>query len=288
MIGSRILVAPSLLALALVLGSGSPRPEVAIGASAAVEDAADRALEAINRLEAQLTPAMDAARVGAASVVAGAEDPAQALGTAAERVAEAGTTAMEAREAVAALERARRVSRPGSPPMPPAPDPAELASIAAQLDDTAVAGAAFAETRRLAEGMSGRLLDALDAAAAGEPDEAHEQLVLGLVAVDALRSREDDAPSLTVWIGTADAMIRAMQRLVDAVRAGDAGEAEAARADFETAAEGAEEADRALRIGIGEAGNAVTSVPLGRLAAVLAALDELEAEVRATRSEAGG
>ena len=121
----------------------------------------------------------------------------------------------------------------------------------------------------------------------GEPDEAHERLLLGLVAVDELRAWEDDAPVLSVWIDTVDAMIRAMQRLVDAVRADDAEEAEAAQAAFADAAEGGTEADRALRIGLGEAGNAVTAVPVGRLAEALAALGELELAVRAARDEAG-
>ncbi len=90
---------------------------------------------------------------------------------------------------------------------------------------------------------------------------------------------------LSVWIDTVDAMIRAMQRLVDAVRAHDAEGARAAQAAFADAAEGGIEADRALRIGLGEAGNAVTAVPVRRLADALAALGELELAVRAARDE---
>ena len=121
----------------------------------------------------------------------------------------------------------------------------------------------------------------------GEPDEAHDQLLLGLVAVDELRAWEDDAPVLSVWIDTVDAMIGAMQRLVDAVRAGDAEEAEVAQAAFADAGEGATEADRALRIGLGEAGSGVTAVPVGGSPTSLAALGELELAVRAARDEAG-
>ncbi len=210
------------------------------------------------------------------------------LAAAAESALGAEETAGEVREALADLERARIALDPGAEPLPAAPDGGELASIAAQLGDAAEIGASFAETRRRAEGVSAGLVGALDAAAAGEPDDAHEQLLIGLEAVDELRAWEDDAPVLSAWIDTADAMIRAMQRLVDAVRSNDAGEAEAAQADFEAAAEGAPEADRALRIGLGEAGNALTAVPLGRLADTLRALDELEAAVRGARAETDG
>ena len=93
--------------------------------------------------------------------------------------------------------------------------------------------------------------------------------------------------ALSVWIDTADAMIRAMQRLVDAVRAGDAERAEAARADFDAAAEDAAEADRALRIGLGEAGSAITAVPLQRLARGPVALARAGGRGARRRAEAG-
>lgn len=282
-----MLVAAVIMALALVLGGGAPRPEVARASSAAIVEAADRTLEAINRLETELTPAVDAARSGSARVVGGEEDPAEPMAAAAEMALAAAPAAVEVRAALGDLERARAALDPSALPLPPAPDGADLASIAAQLGDAGEAGVRFAETRRRAEAVSGDLVDALDAVAAGEPDEAHEQLLLGLVAVDELRAWEDDAPALSVWIDTVDAMIRAMQRLVDAVRADDAEEADAAQAAFVDAARGGVEADRALRIGLGEAGSAVTAVPVGRLASTLATLDELELAVRAARDEAG-
>lgn len=288
MIGSRILVAGAAAALVFVLGGGGPRPEVARGANAAIAGAADRTLEVIDRLQAQLAPAIDAARMGSAMVVAGEEDPAEPLSAAAERVLVAAPGLVEVRQALADLERARTARDPDAEPLPPAPDGGELPSIATQLDDAAERGASFAEARRRAEAVSAGLVDALDSAEAGELDEANEQLRIGLDAVDELRAWEDDAPVLSVWIDTVDAMIGAMQRLVDAVRTNDAEGAESAQAEFEAAAEGAPEADRALRIGIGEAGGALTGLPLGRLADVLAALDELEFAVRAARSGAGG
>ncbi len=287
MIGSRVLAAAAIAVLAVVVGAGAPRPEVAAAASATVADAASRTLAAIDRLEAELAPAVDAARAGSARVVAGDEDPAERLAAAAEMLLAAAPMAVEVREALGDLERARAALDPSARPLPRVPDGGDLATIAGQLGEAGEAGARFAETRRHAEAVSGALVDALDAAAAGEPDKAHQQLLLGLVAVDELRAWEDAAPALSVWIDTVDAMIRSMQRLVDAVRAGDANEAEAAQAAFADAAEGGIEADRALRIGLGEAGSGVTAVPVGRLADALRALGELELAVRAARDGAG-
>jgi len=142
--------------------------------------------------------------------------------------------------------------------------------------------------RRGAESVSGGVVDALDAAAAGRLDEADDHLATSRDAVDAVRDLEESAPALTVWIDTADAMIAAVQELVDAVRTGDVARADAAQADFEAAADGAAEADRSLRIGLGETGNAISAVPLQRMAEVRVALLDLEAAVMAARTGAGG
>ena len=103
--------------------------------------------------------------------------------------------------------------------------------------------------------------------------------------MDAVRELEEDALVLSVWIDTADAMIRAVQELVDAVRTGDRDRADAARADFDAAAERAPQADRSLRIGLGETGSAISAVALQRLAEVHVALRELEAAVQAEADE---
>jgi hypothetical protein len=285
MIGSRILLAASIAALVVVLGGGAPRPEVDRAAEEAVATATYRALEAIDRLQAQLAPAIDLLRTGSARVVAGDEDPVEPLAAAAGRILAAAPGLIDVRRAFADVERARIARDPGAQPLPEPPQPGELESVASQLTDAAEDGATFAETRRRAETVSSGLVDALESVAAGEPEAANERLLIGLVAIDELRAWEDDAPVLSVWIETVDAMIRAMQRLVDAVLASDAEEATAAQAEFEAAAENAPEADRALRIGLAEAGSALTEVSRGRLAGVLAALDELELALRAARTE---
>jgi hypothetical protein len=286
MIGSRILAAASLVALAIVLGGGAPRPELARAANAAVVDAADRTLAGIARLEAELLPAIDSATAGAARVVAGDRDPAEPLSQAADGVLRADSVATEVRVALADLDRARAALDPDADRLPPAPHGGELSSLSAQLGAAGDAGASFAETRRGAEGLSAGLIAALDAVAAGRLGAADDQLTAALAAIEGVRALEVNAPVLSVWVDTVDAMIGAMQRLVDAVRANDPGVAEAAQARFAEAAEGAVEADRALRIGLNEAGSAVTGVPLRRLANVAGSLDELEQAVRAARAEA--
>jgi hypothetical protein len=146
MIGSRILVAAVTAALVVGLGGGAPRPEVARSANTAIADAGDRTLTAIDRLETQLAPALDAARAGASRVVVGDEDPAEPLTVAAEAALDATPAVLEVRRALADLERARAALDPDAEPLPVAPGGGELASIAAQLDDTAEVAAQFAET----------------------------------------------------------------------------------------------------------------------------------------------
>jgi prolyl oligopeptidase PreP (S9A serine peptidase family) len=118
-------------------------------------------------------------------------------------------------------------------------------------------------------------------------DAGRTQLIAASAAVDELRTWRDNAPTLIVWIRTASAMIRAMHRLVDAVEDRDAAAARQARVAFDAAAKRAPQADRALRIGMGEGGSALTATPLRRLAGVLRGLEELDVAVRAVLAEAG-
>jgi hypothetical protein len=287
MIGSRLLAAAALLAIAPGLGGGAPRPDVAIAANQSITDAADRTLAAIDRLEGLLLPGVDAGRAGAARVVAGADDPAEPLLAAAETIRGAEPAALELREALVGLERARAANSPDTEPLPDAPGAGDLASIADQLVESAEAGAAYATMRLAVEGVSANLLEALEAVAAGDIGAGRAQLDVASAAVDELRAWEDAAPTLTVWMRTANAMIRAMHRLADAVEDRNAAEARQARAAFDAAAERAPQADRALRIGIGEAGSALTATPLRRLADLLRDLEELDVAVHAALAEVG-
>jgi hypothetical protein len=285
MIGSRIRVSALALVLVVALGEGGPRPEIAAAANASIVDAADRVVAAIDRLESALTPVLEGSRAGAARIVTGDADPAGPLVAASQDLLNASPVATDLRLELTSLERARYALEPMAGPLPAPPDAGELASIAAQLGEAGEAGAAFAETRRRAQDASARLVRALRASAAGEPGRAAHGLAAARRAVRDLRAWEDDAPILAVWTGTVSAMIRAMERLVDAVRDNDPAAARSARARFEAAAQGAQEADRALRIGLDEAGSALSAAPLARLGEVLTTLDELARAAAAARAQ---
>jgi hypothetical protein len=185
------------------------------------------------------------------------------------------------------LEAARRAWRPDAAELGAgSPRAADLASIAGQISATADAGEAFAAMRRRAEGLTGLLAGALAAAESGDLDAAADRVRTAREEAEVLHAWEVDAVTLPVWLETVDAMIDAMERTIDALERGDEADARAAVEAFGALADDAPSADRALRIGIGEAGSALTSTALGRLAGSLAALDELILALRDARAEA--
>jgi hypothetical protein len=173
------------------------------------------------------------------------------------------------------LQSALRARDPAAGALPAAPDPRDLASIAGQLSATAAAGDAFVETRQRAQAVAGELETALAALDAGDLDAAAGAVREARADHDAVAAWDVGAVTLPVWIGTTDAMIGAVERIVDATRHGDAEAAQAAADDFAALGDDGVMADRALRIAIGEAGSSVSATPLGRLAGVLAEIDQL-------------
>ena len=99
---------------------------------------------------------------------------------------------------------------------------------------------------------------------------------------------ETDLPTLPVWIGTTDAMIDAVERILDATRAGDAAAARDAADEFAALADEAATADRALRIALSEGGAALIAAPLERLAAALRSIEGAHASAAAAASDVGG
>jgi hypothetical protein len=276
------------LALVLGLGGGAPRPEVELAERTLVIERADAADAALAAVREQLASALDSARAGSARVVAGEGAPGPMFERAADGVLAAVDVAIEAHAARAGLDGARTAHSPDAVALPPAPDPAELASLGAQLEATADAAEAFVAMRGRAESVTPTLLDALDALEAGEVDEADGLVAEARADLVALSDWELGVGTLPVWVATVDEMIEAMQRLVNATRAGDVAAAEAAAADFAALAAEAPSADRALRIAIGEGGSAVSATSLERLAALLVATDELRLAVVAAGQEVGG
>lgn len=289
MIGSRATLAATATGLALVLGlgGGAPRPEIEIAARASIVEHAEATEAALALLREQLAEALDAARAGSARAVAGDAAPGPMFRRAAGGVLAAVDGALDALDARNDLAGARAARSPGVAALPPAPDPAELGSLGAQLDATADAAEAFVAMRGRAESVTPTLLAALEALEAREIDEAEGLVADASAVLDAVGDWELGVPTLPIWVSTVSEMIGAMQGLVTVTRAGDAAAAEAAAAEFEALAEEAPAADRALRIALGEGGSAIGATALGRLAALLAATDELREAAVAARQAAG-
>jgi hypothetical protein len=269
MIGTRLLV-PAVVAILLVplIGQGGPDPSVAIGARRLVVERAEEADAALAALERAVAPGLDAARRGSAMVVTGTEAPGAELRAAASALTSASGAAGQADAAVRRLEGARRAAGVGSP-VALAASPAEVESIAAQLEGTAGAADAFAAMRRRAEGLLAGLDGALAALDSGSLAEARDLVARARADHDAVAGGDVELVTLPIWIETSDAMIAAVETIIAATEGGDEDAAVQAANEFASLAEDAAPADRALRIAIGEGGNAVTAAPMGRLADLL-------------------
>jgi len=276
------------LALVVALGGGTPRPEIELAARGAIIVHAARAEAALALLRERLAAALDAGRAGSARTIAGDAAPGPMFDRAADGVLASVDVALDALDARDDVAAARSARSPEVIALPPAPDPAELVSLGAQLAATADAAETFVQMRGRAESVTPTLLAALDALEAGEIDVAEGLVSDARAALDTLAAWEVGAVTLPVWLTTADEMIGAMQRLVTATRDGDLPGAEAAAAEFAALAEDAPSADRALRIALGEGGSAVGATALERLAAHLAATDELGVAIAAARQGVGG
>ena len=212
-------------------------------------------------------------------MITGDEPPSKQLAAAAVAVGAGSPVLDDALDRIAALDHARIALDPSVEPVAFAVPSGELASIGAQLEAAMEAADAFVLMRQRAEGMAGRLDEALAALADGDLATADGHIGTARGDLDAIQGWDVDFVTLPVWIETADAMIGAMERIVAATRAGDSAAADRAAEDFAAAAEEAASADRALRIAIGEGGSAVTAAPLGRLAQVLRSVAAARAEV---------
>jgi len=288
MIGIRLL-APTVAALVLVpaLGQGGPDPALAILSRRLVVERAAAADAALAALERAIAPAVEAARQGTAMIVSGAGAPGPQLRIAATDLAAAEVAAADADAAVDALEGARRAADIGSSIEMAAP-PGEVASIAAQLDGAAPVADAFADMRGRAESLVASLERSLVALEEGSFDEARDLVARARADHDALAAWEVELVTLPVWIETTDAMIGAVETIIEATEAGDEAAALEAASAFAGLAEEAAPADRALRIAIGEGGSAVTAAPMSRLADLLRAVAETRLEVASILRTVGG
>jgi hypothetical protein len=279
MIGTRAAasVGVAVLGLALALGPVAADPSAAIGAERLVSERAAAAVSALDALRAAAQPGLDAARRAAADVVGGDEPPGPRLTEAAELIAGAEQSVTPARRAVTALGSARLAWHPDATLTPQPIAAGELSSIAAQLAAAGPAAEQFADLRTRGTGVPGVLEAALVALERGAVGEAAELTARAREDHDAIVAWETDLPTLPVWIETTDAMIGAVEGILEATRAGDAATAREAAEAFAALADDAATADRALRIALSEGGAALTAAPLERLAAALRSIEAARA-----------
>ena len=129
---------------------------------------------------------------------------------------------MPARRAVTELDSARVAWHPDATDTPQPVAAGELASIAAQLAAAGPAADEFADLAARATGLPGVLEEAFVALVAVTSSEAADLTAGARADHDAIVAWETDHPTLPVWIETTDAMIGAVERILDATRAGDA------------------------------------------------------------------
>lgn len=287
MIGIRAVLALGLatIGLATMLGPGWPDPGIGLAAQRLVIERAGRADAALAALEQGVAPGLEAARQASARVVTGDEEPGPLFRTAAVLLTD--LDASDVRDAVTRLDGARQAAMSGAPVVATPVDAGEIASIAAQLHGTADAADAFVTMRRRAERVTGTLDEALRFLERGEADLASERVAAARGEHDIIAGWEVGLPTLPVWIGTVDAMIGAMERLVAATQVGNREGAAAAASDVAAVADDAAMADRALRIAIGEGGASIASTPLGRLADLLGRVRDARAEMAMILQTAG-
>ena len=280
MIGTRAAAAALVVAAAVVLllGGGGPGPATTLEARRLVVERAAAADDALDALETAMQPGVDAARRGTALVVAGADPPGPELAAAGGLLEGVRPFAADAAAAMAALEGAVVASELEAT-LPEAVTPDELGSIAAQIAGTAPAADGFAAMRRRAEGLVGLLDEALAALEAGSLREARARVTAARADHGAIAAWEVELVTLPVWLETTDAMIGAVEAIVQAAEVGDEAAARAAAEDFAALGDEAATADRALRIALGEGGTAVAAAPLGRLATALRNVGDARAAV---------
>jgi hypothetical protein len=275
MIGTRAAASAgvAVLGLALALGQVDGDPSAAVGAARLVRERTAAAISALDALRAAVQPGLDAARRAAADVVDGNEAPGPRLTEAAELIAGAERSVVPARRAVAALDAAWLAWHPDATTLPEPVAAGELSGIAAQLAAVGPAADEFAGLRGRGTGVPGVLEEALLALERGAVDEAAELAARARADHDAIVAWQTDLPTLPVWIETTDAMIGAVERILEATRAGDEAAAGEAAETFVALADDAAAADRALRIALSEGGAALTAAPLERLAAALRSIE---------------
>ncbi len=275
----RLLPALGVAVLVVAFAPRSPDPAAAAAADALVQERALAAEAALDGLAGPVATGVDAARLASAAVVSGDGSPERRIAEASVLIRAAEERVIPARRSVTGLAAALGARDPAAP-IPSRPvEAGELAAIADQLEAAVPAAVAFASLRQRATGLPGQLEEVIRLLDAGALEDARARVEAARDDHAALEAWDTDLPTLPVWIATTDAMITAVEDIVSAVAAGDAAAAAAAAAEFGELGEEAAQADRALRIAIGEGGSAVLAAPLERLASVMRGIDSTRSAV---------
>ncbi|MGI8657601.1 MAG: hypothetical protein ACR2K4_02370 [Candidatus Limnocylindria bacterium] len=266
--------------LAVALGQRMPDPAVAAASRELVMERSDAALAALAELEAEVAAALDVARSASARVLTGETSPTDQIQEAARLALTAEERVVAARRAISALAAAESARNPAGRLLPQPVEAGELASAAGQLRSSVDEVEAFVVVRQRASDVPAMLERVLTALADGTPEAAREFVGTARADHAAVVAWESDLPTLPVWIETTDAMIGAVEAMVNAVDAGDSAAASRAADAFAALGDDGAQADRALRIALGEGGSALLAAPLSRLATVLEAIGETRSVIQ--------
>jgi hypothetical protein len=228
---------------------------------------------------AALERAIDAGRRGAARIIQGETPPAADLEQAADAAARAMQLAADSQRADAAVDGTRLAVMPGQPALPAGPRSGDLSGIDRQLRDAAAASGPFVQRRHAAAETLEAMRAALAALDRGDAAAALTTLDRADAARRVVRGWPEPPVVLPFWLRTTDRMLSAARDIADATLAGDAAAAQRAGRAYRLAATHARRADTALALAISEAGSALASVPLRRLAEALDATGERRAAV---------
>lgn len=282
MIGPRVAASViSTLVVAVALGPYAADPSVPLGAARVVHARSAAASAALDALLDALTRALDDARRAAAAVHDGEDRPGPLLVAAGDRIAGSATQATTASGHVDRLNGALASSPDHARPVGRPAEAADLRSIGTQLAAAADEADRFAARRDATIDLPAAIDRALRALETGDTDLAARELAAARSAHDLAAGWEAPPASLPVWLDTTGAMIRAVDTIIEAVRAGDRAAADAAAADFAALEADGAQADRALRIALAEGGAALTAAPMTRLADAVRETGDVRADVAA-------
>ncbi len=238
--------------------------------------AADAAVAGLARL---LESAVEDARQGAALAVAGNDPPAPPLQAAADRLDHGLASVDAAQRAMATLEGVAAAIDPALFFPDLAADRFVLTSIVSQLRAAADAATQFVERRHAAEAVLRALRDGVVALERNDPRATLDRVDEARAALKVLASWQPPPPALVVWLGTTGELLDTTAAIAAATISGNRQALDAAGRRYADASAAARQADSALAIAMAEGGSATTSVPLRRMAELLASAADLRASL---------